>query len=194
MELDLVTFANICSRCHPLPVVSDVKCYHREAFSELWPKWDWTYQAIIIISLPEKDNKNRLVAFLKRTKCHDWHTGCTQFVSFLWKRRGSVQMEADSRLTINSEELIDEKNEEGGLRVTQASGRAATGLWWQRSHTSHFLSLLTLWGSLSRQCCSGCTYSVCVCLKASVTFITGKLIPFCSNTQVARKCFYISNL
>lgn len=53
-------------------------------------------------------------------------------------------------------ELSARECREGGLSAPQARGGAATGLRWQRSHTTHFLSLLTLWGSLSCHYSSAC--------------------------------------
>lgn len=53
-------------------------------------------------------------------------------------------------------ELSARECREGGLSAPQARGGAATGLRWQRSHTTHFLSLLTLWGSLSCHYRSAC--------------------------------------
>lgn len=95
----------------------------------------------------------------------------------------SVEMEKLKAACSGGWEQVENgfRGQEGELRLPQASGWAATGLRWHRSHTSHFLSLLTLWGSLSCQYHSVCTYSASVhhlCMKASVTFVSGKLLLF----------------
>lgn len=88
--------------------------------------------------------------FKRRDQGDDWDTGgwrCEREPAVLHPARENGEAVLRERAGIECREW-----REGGLSAPRARGGAATGLRWQRSHTTHFLSLLTLWGSL------GCHY------------------------------------